>query len=258
MEALGPPFFLQIYLRYCELLVGSSCGCAAGCRGSLRRRSCDAGGYVIGIDGGLGDIGFALPPEDGGKLLLATDVEEQGEAVILGVFDCSAAELLGDLAVRFLDIGVVGILSVFNVALESLGLVVDGLETAGALLVGDGGGESLVLLLERVELSGLGVDGGLFGLVLFLDFEYGALAFVGGDDTLLKRNDGNLGGNGFRLDLSLSGRSCSAGGGRCFGGLCEEGGGCEAGCQRSSKDKGTVHAVFETPIRIRILEISAG
>jgi hypothetical protein len=39
------------------------------------------------------------------------------------------------------------------------------------------------------------------------------------------------------------------GGSRCFGGLCQEGGGCEASCQRSSKDKGTVHAVCETPYK---------
>jgi hypothetical protein len=233
---------LQIVGRCYELLVGSSCGCAAGCRGSLRRRSCDAGSYVVGIDGGLGDIGFTLPPEHGGKLLLSADVQEQGEAVILGILNRSAAELLGDLAVRFLDIGVVGVLSIFDVALESLGFVVDGLHAAGTLLVGDGGGECLVLLLERIELSGLGIDGVLLGLVLFLNIEYGALTFVGGDDTLLKRDDGDLCGNGFRLDLGLSGRGgrgCRMRGCRCFGGLCQEGGGCEAGCQRSSKDKGT-------------------
>ena len=109
-------------LHYCELLVGSSSGCAARCCRSLRRRSWDAGGYVVGIDGGLGDVCFTLPPEHGGKLLLSTDVEEESEAVILGVFHCSAAELLSDLAVGFLDIGVVGVLSIFDIALESLGL----------------------------------------------------------------------------------------------------------------------------------------
>ena len=227
----------------------------------MRRRSCYAGSYVVRVDDGLGDIGAALPPEDGGKLLLSgAFVEQDGEAVILGILDCSAAELLGDLAVGFLDIGVVRVLGIFDVALESLGLVVDCLEASGALLVGDGGGESLVLLLEGIDFSGLRVDGILFGLVLFLDIEYGALAFVGGDDTLLERNDGDFCLNSFRLDLSLSGGSCGAGCGWCVGGgLCQEGGGCEAGCQRSSKDKGTVHAVCETPYKDPDSgEISAG
>jgi hypothetical protein len=231
--------------------VGSSCGCAAGCSGSLRRRSWDAGGYVVGIDDGLGDIGAALPPEDGGKLLLAAFIQQEGEAVILGILNRSAAELLGDLAVGFLDIGVVGVLSIFDVALESLGLVVDGLHAGSALFVGDGCGEGLVLLLEGIDLSGLGVDGSFLGFVLFLDVENGALTFVGGDDTLLKRNDGNFCLNGFRLDLSLSGGGGSSWAGGCGSvrGLCQEGGGCEAGCQRSSKDKGTVHAVCETPYK---------
>ena len=114
----------------CELLVGCSCGARWGAAGACGGGAEHAGGYVVGIDDGLGDVGFTLPPEHGGKLLLSADVEEQGEAVILGVFDCSAAELLGDLAVGFLDIGVVGVLSIFDVALESLGLVVDGLEAA--------------------------------------------------------------------------------------------------------------------------------
>jgi len=251
MEALRPPSFFVSALRYRELLVGCGCGGATRCCGrSLRRRSCDAGGYVVGINRGLGDVGFTLPPEDGGKLLLSADVEEEREAVLLGILDCRAAELLRDLAEDFLDIGVVGVRGIFDIALESLGLVIDGLETCGTLLVRDGGGESLVLLLEGLEFSRLGVDGGLLGLVFLLNLEGGALGFVGRDDALFESDDGNLCGNRFGLDFGLCGRSCRAGGGcRGFGGLSQEGGGCEAGCQRSSKDKGTVHAVFETPYK---------
>jgi hypothetical protein len=229
--------------------VGSSCGGAAlGCW-SLRRGSCYAGRYVVGIDGGLGDVGFTLPPEDGGKLLLSADVEEESEAVILGILDSGSAELLSDLAVGFLDIGVVGVLSIFDIALERLSFVVDGFEARCALLVGDGGGEGLVLLLEGLEFSGRGVDDSFLGLVLLLDLEDSALSFVGSDDTLLESDDGDLCGDGFRLDLSLSGGGSGAGGCGGVSGLSQEGGGCEAGCQRSSKDKGTVHAVCETPYK---------
>jgi hypothetical protein len=223
-------------------------GTALGC-GSLRRGSGDAGGYVVGIDGGLRDVGFTLPPEDGGKLLLSADVEEESEAVVLGILDSGSAELLSDLAVGFLDVGVVGVLRIFDVALKGLCLVVDGLEAGSALFIGDGGGESLVLLFEGLEFSGLGVDGGFLGLVLFLDIEDSALAFVGSDDTLFECDDGDLGGDSFGLDLGLSGGSCGAGGCGGVSGLSQEGGSCEASCQRSSKDKGTVHAVCETPYR---------
>ncbi len=217
---------------------------------SLRRGSGYAGRYVVGIDSGLGDVGFTLPPEDGGKLLLCIpDVQEEGEAVILGILDRGAAELLSDLAEGFLDVGVVGVLSIFDIALEGLCLVVDGFEAGSALFIGDGGGESLVLLLEGLELRGLRVDGVLLRLVLLLNFESRALGFIGSDDTLFEGDDGDLCGDGFRLDFSLRCGGCGVGRCRGFGGLSQEGGGCEASCQRSSKDKGTVHAVCETPYR---------
>ena len=93
--------------------------------GSLWWWSCYAGGYVISVDRGLGDVGFPLPPEHGWETLLSADIQKQREAVILGVLDSSAAELLGDLAVSFLKIGIVGILRIFYVTLESLLFRVD-------------------------------------------------------------------------------------------------------------------------------------
>ena len=187
---------------------------------------------VVGVDDGLGDVGLLLPPEDGGELLLAADVEEEGEAVVLGILDGGATELLGNFTVGFLDIAVVGGLGLFDVALEGFLLGVDGLEAAGALFVGQGGGQSLILLLQGLNLSRLCIDGGLFGLELLLDVGDGLLAFVGGDYTLLEGDDGDLGGDrlGWGNCGGLGWSWCRS----CCRGLGEEGGGCEAGGQSSS------------------------
>jgi hypothetical protein len=244
MEARRPPFFLLLGCREGLLVWGCS-------RGTVRCRSrwcwCGyAGCQVVGIDDGLGDVRLRLPPEDGGELLLSADIQQKREAMFLGVLDRSSTKLLGNFAVSLLHVGVVGSLGILNVTLESFFLGVDCLEAAGALFVGGGCGECLELLLERFDLGRLSVDRGLFGLELLLNVGDGLLALIGGNDTLLKGNNGYLGGDGLRSDgggWGGSGSRC------CCRSLGEEGGGCEASGQGSSKDKGAVHAVFETPYK---------
>ena len=208
-----------------------------------------AGGHVVGVDGCLCDVGLLLPPEDGGKLLLSADVEEQREAVVLSILDSGATELLGDLAVGFLHVAVVGGLGIFYIALESLLLGVDCLDAGGALFVRSCGGKGLELLLERLNFVGLGVDRILLGLELLLNIGDGLLAFVGSDYTLLECDDRDFCRDGLWSDNGSGGSSCVSWSGCGCRSLGEEGGSCEAGGQGSSKDKGAVHAVFETPYK---------
>ena len=128
--------------------------CTRRC-GGRRRRRCNAGAGVVGVDHGLSDVSGRLRPKNrGGCLLVATDVEQQGVPVLLDVLDGGLPNLLGYLAVGFLQIALVGVGGVLFIALQLLFLDVQGALTVGALLVGGGGGQSLDLVLQRRNFRG--------------------------------------------------------------------------------------------------------
>ena len=166
------------------------------------------GGVICGHNG-LCDVGALIGPHH--VALLSADVEQQGVAILADVVLQRDRYLGGYLAVGFLQIRVVGGLGILGVAVQLLLFRVDVAQASSTLFIGESCGSTLQLSLERVDLLGEGVDLIFFGLVLVLNLLDSSLAFIGGKDCLLKRDESNLCGMAWGSTAAAGAAAAGAG-----------------------------------------------
>lgn len=157
-----------------------------------RRR--DAGLGIVGVDDRLGDVCSGGKPEHAAVLL--TGVENQVEALLLGIGLHHVKDLLADLLKGLLAVILGVALKVLCLTLQSLGFVVDGAHAVLALDIAEGGSGILKLLFQGIDLLIFGLEFLFPWLVFLAEVSDIALEFVGLTNGCLELDDGDFGGAG--------------------------------------------------------------